>query len=72
MTKKTVFKGDKFQIFEGSLVPKEYEGTNILIQNHAFLEGTLNDTSDIDQGYAIEVAIDWTHNRDSAEGRFCF
>ncbi len=56
----TIFKGDKQQIKEGSLVPKDHEGINMIIQNKVSIQGTINNTTDQDEGYCIESAIPWS------------
>jgi AraC-like DNA-binding protein len=57
---KTVFKGDKQQIQHGSHVPKDHEGTNIVVQTKSNIIGTINDTTDLDSEYSLEIAVPWS------------
>lgn len=57
---KTVFKGNKWMIQDGARVPKDYEGTNIVFYAGSTLQGTLNDSTDRDDGYFMEIAIPWS------------
>jgi AraC-like DNA-binding protein len=57
---KTVFKGDKLQIQHGSHVPKDHEGTNIILQTKSNIIGTINDTTDLDSDYSLEIAVPWS------------
>lgn len=56
----TIFKGEKQQIFNGSHVPKDHEGTNIVIYTKSVIKGTINDPTDDDAAYTIEIAIPWS------------
>ncbi len=57
---KTIFKGDKQQIWNGSHVPKDHEGANIIIHTKSVIYGTINNFTDIDSGYQVEVAVPWS------------
>ncbi len=57
---KTVFKGNKWMMLDGARVPKDYEGTNIVFNAMAALRGTYNDSTDMDDGYFMEIAIPWS------------
>lgn len=57
---KTVFKGDKYLINEGYVVPKDNENTNIIIVAMSKHIGTINVVNDIDSSYIMEVAIPWS------------
>ncbi|MBK6566166.1 MAG: helix-turn-helix domain-containing protein [Saprospiraceae bacterium] len=57
---KTIFKGDKQQIQRGSHVPKDHEGTNIVIQTKSNINGTINDATDKDIEYTLEIAVPWS------------
>lgn len=56
---KTIFKGNKMLMLDGAKVPKDFEGTNIIVHSGIAIEGTLNDESDSDGGYTAELAIPW-------------
>lgn len=57
---KTVFKGNKWLLKEGAMVPKDYEGTNIVFYSATRIKGTVNDSADRDEGYFMEIAIPWS------------
>lgn len=57
---KTIFKGNKLLMLDGARVPKDYEGTNIVVHTGIDIRGTLNDERDIDAGYTAELAIPWS------------
>lgn len=57
---KTIFKGNKLLMLDGARVPKDYEGTNIVVHTGIDIRGTLNDERDIDAGYTAEMAIPWS------------
>ncbi|HMT00356.1 MAG TPA: helix-turn-helix domain-containing protein [Saprospiraceae bacterium] len=57
---KTVFKGNKWMMQDGARVPKDYEGTNIVFYAATVLRGTCNDSTDLDEGYFMEIAIPWS------------
>jgi AraC-like DNA-binding protein len=57
---KTIFKGDKQQIQHGSQVPKDHEGTNIVIKTKSNINGTINDATDKDIEYTMEIAVPWS------------
>lgn len=57
---KTVFKGDKQQIQLGSHVPKDHEGTNIVLYTKSIIIGTVNDNTDADKEYNLEIALPWS------------
>ena len=47
-------------MLDGARVPKDYEGTNIVVHTGIDIRGTLNDERDIDAGYTAEMAIPWS------------
>lgn len=57
---KTIFKGDKQQMQHGSQVPKDHEATNIIIHTKSVIYGSINNSTDIDSGYQVEIAIPWS------------
>lgn len=57
---KTVFKGDKYLINEGYVVPKDNENTNIIIMATSKHIGTINAVNDVDSAFIMEVAIPWS------------
>jgi len=57
---KTVFKGDKQQIQHGSHVPKDHEGTNIILHAKSIINGTINNATDNDSEYTLEIAVPWS------------
>lgn len=54
-----IFKGDKEQIKEGNLVPKEFGTANIIFKAKTNVSGTINNLLDEDIGYSIEMALPW-------------
>lgn len=55
-----VFKGDKFLLNKGHLVPKDSENHTAIFQKKVLCTGTINQINDFDIGYCIEIAIPWS------------
>lgn len=54
-----IFKGDQHLLSRGDSVPKEIGSATLLVKVGATRVGTLNQGSDRDSGYVVEVAVPW-------------